>query len=346
MSRTTIKDLRARGLVWHYTTLEVLQLILASNTLLATEVRYQNDQREPETAREAIKEGLRKLSKDPAYSNFAHRTLRWDQLEREHHGFDRGRSGALLASSRFIFCASTDPDNLYAWRTYSGGSQTGCAIGIDPDAPLGVIGKKSEERAVSFAQWSDVIYNRRRLLEFSVAKLKAVGDLWNGENLRSIEEVSEQEKEGASGSNMLYPDYELSVLLQEYPEAVAEITAVAKHGSFRDEHETRITLSGVASGVTFTPGSHGPRPRVRLASTKQWGQVRKEPSDRLPIRAIVLAPNARPEAETTVDWLLHGHGYPIDAEAVVDEDGPTPLLYFNGAHTIDTFRSKHPFQDV
>lgn len=338
----SIKNLRARGLVWHYTTLEALQLILASNTLLATEVSYQNDQREPETAREAIQKGLRQLSKDPTYRDFAHGALRWDRLEREQHGFIRGRSGALLSSSRFIFCASTDPDNLYAWRTYSGGSQTGCAIGLDPDAPLGVIGNKAEDRSVSLARWSDVIYNRRHLLEFSVTKLKAVGDLWNAKN---VADVSEQEEEANAGPNR-DTDRAFAVLLIEYPEAVAEITAVAKHRSFRDEHETRITLSGVASGVTFTTGSHGPRPRVRLTTAKQWGQVRKEQSDRLPIRAIVLAPNARPEAERTVDWLLHGHGYPIDPKAVVDDEGPTPMLHFDGNHTIHIARSKHPFQDV
>lgn len=346
MRKTSIKSLRARNLVWHYTTLESLQLILQENTLLATEVSYQNDRREPQTADRAIRKALKKLGEDPAYSQFVKEAIRWDRLERENDHFMQGRSSALLAKSRFIFCASSEPDNLYAWRTYAAGSRTGCAIGLDPTEPLGVIGKASSPRPVDIARWSDVIYNSSHLLRLSMAKLRAVGDTWNDEHERSIARTRAQEKAGVPQSEIDSSDQAFGVLLTEYPAAVAEITAVAKHGSFQDEKETRITLSGNAADITFTPGSNGPRPRVKLVATSEWGQVRKTTTAPLPIRAIVLAPNAAEEARTTVDWLLLGHGYPIEREAVIFDHGPIPSMHFDSSKMIEIFRSKHPYQDV
>lgn len=52
-------------LVWHYTTLDTLALILQGNSLLATEVSFQNDIRETLTADAAFKEALEALQADP-----------------------------------------------------------------------------------------------------------------------------------------------------------------------------------------------------------------------------------------------------------------------------------------
>ena len=49
-----IEQLRGRRLVWQDTTLDTLQLISQGRTLSATEVSYQNDPREPQTAIDLI----------------------------------------------------------------------------------------------------------------------------------------------------------------------------------------------------------------------------------------------------------------------------------------------------
>lgn len=63
------EHVRARNLVWHYTTLEALQSILATNTLLATEVSYQNDPREPDTGVELVVEALSLLEVSTSVEN-------------------------------------------------------------------------------------------------------------------------------------------------------------------------------------------------------------------------------------------------------------------------------------
>lgn len=339
-------DLRAKKLVWHYTTLESLQLILQSGALLATEVSYQNDPREPETAVEAIEEALHELGKDAIYASFSRDALYWNRQLRENAGFLGGRVGELVNSSRFIFCASTDPDSLYAWRTYSAASRTGCAIGLDPDWPLGMIGDSAEGRSVNIAQWSEVIYDSTRLLQFSIDRLRAVGDAWNRESLRDDEWVAEQEAKGIPDHLVERNSYPFGILVLDLPKALAEITAVAKHGSFQDERETRVTVSDAAFGVVFTPGANGPRPRVRLAASPQWGDVMGAPTGRLPIRALVLAPDAGREALVTAQWLLYANKYPLDPLPEIDEDGPEPVMYFDDSQTVGIFRSAHPYRRV
>jgi hypothetical protein len=346
MSEASIEELVSRRLVWHYTTLESLQIILKTGTLLATEVSYQNDPREPDTANEAVRESLRELGTDPTYKAFSREALRWHLEWHDHNGFIRGGVGGLIGNSRFIFCASTDPDNLYAWRTYAAGSRTGCAIGIDPEAPLGTIGDTADDGSVGFRPWSEVIYEPHRLRQFSVEKLRAVADLWNREMRRLHEWIEAQHSGEAPERLEADTSPAFRYLLTDFAEAVADITAVAKHASFRDERETRVTLSDAAFAVVFSPGIDGPRPRVRLASSERWGQVMERPAGRLPIRAIVLAPNAKREARKTTEWLLYANNYPLDPEDSIDESGPVPVLRFDPKTAVGIFRSAHPYRDV
>lgn len=312
------------SLVWHYTTLEILQMILESGTLLATEVGYQNDSREPETANEAIGEALQSLLHDALYERFARSALAWLRTYRNSFGFLGENVGSLVSDSRFIFCASTDPDNLYAWRTYAGGSRTGCAIGLDPETPLSLIASSPQSPTIS--GWTKVIYEREDLLRFAVEKLRHLGDAWN--------------------SDMAAYDDGSGVLISDLAATRAEIAAVAKHGSFRDERETRLTVSDASGAVVFTSGASGPRPRVRLAAAEKWGGSTAEPQARLPIRAVILAPDAREQAVTTAQWLLYANGYPLDPEYDVDEAGAEPVLYKNHANVVTITRSKHPYRQV
>ncbi|MFJ4253740.1 hypothetical protein [Microbacterium sp. NPDC090003] len=127
------------GLIWHYTSLDVLATILESNCLLATEVSFQNDIRETVTADEALAAALTDLKADATMSAFAYSASRLlNDLDSGMHLSGSTESG-LLENSRFIVCASADSDSLYAWRTYGNTSSIGCAIGLDPSATLGVV---------------------------------------------------------------------------------------------------------------------------------------------------------------------------------------------------------------
>lgn len=340
-----LEHLRAKNLVWHYTTLEALQSILSTHTLLATEVSYQNDPREPETGVELVAETLSLLEDVPAYERFARAAQRWYHEWRNGNGHIQGRVGRLVGNSRFIFCASTDPDNLYAWRTYGAGLRTGCAIGLDPNVPLGMLADQSGHDVSTVAKWTEVIYDPKRRLEFAMGHLIVVGDAWK--NAAEVDdELAREHLRNGRPEHEAGEDSRFNVMFNELADAVSAITAVAKHQSFQDEREVRVTFADVANGVVFSPGARGPRPRIRLAASERWGQVVGSPQGLLPIRAIVLAPNAGREAATTAEWLLHAHDYPLDPYEFVDESGPEPILRSDPSTAIEIYRSTHPYRDV
>lgn len=336
----------AKELAWHYTTLDSLQLILESGNLLATEVSYQNDPLEPKTGQEVVAKALAFLRSDEEFGSFATRAHAWLDQYNSANGFIFGSTGELIEPSRFIFCASTDGDNLYAWRTYAANSRNGCAIGLDVGAPLGVIRPGKDEPAVESGRWRRVIYQEDELLKFAIDQLREAGRMWNKDKDEDERYAAEQLAAGAEPHEVEWERFSFYVLIHHLPQAIDEITAVAKHSSYRDEQEIRVTMSNASSGVMFTPGANGPRPRVRLASANTWGERLDSATKLLPIRAVMLAPNASTEAETTIRWLLYAYGYPLDPVEVIDESGPTPLMYQEPSSEVAIGRSRHPFRTV
>ncbi|WP_165971298.1 hypothetical protein [Microbacterium oleivorans] len=333
-------------LVWHYTTLDSLQLILESGSLMATEVSYQNDPREPETANEVIHEALQTLQGEKRYAAFATDAIRWRKQEHDSNGFIMGdATGALINGSRFIFCASVDPDNLYAWRTYAAGSQVGCAIGLDPLVPLGVV-SDTDQADVPMTSWRPVIYGEDELLAYATDRLRAVGDVWNAADAEDQVHVRRQVAAGVPHADAASDPTSFAVLVTDLASAASEVTAVAKHASFRDERETRLTVPDASFAVTFSPGRSGPRPRIRLGTAARWGQVVSTDRAPLPIRAITIAPNASRDAARTAQWLLLANGYPLDPVAVFDEDADQPTMRWDSTPVIKFFTSTHPYRDV
>lgn len=333
-------------LVWHYTTLDVLQQILQGGYLLASEVSYQNDPSEPETAEEIIQTALSIMAGEQRTGPFARRAMEWLCLWNSKNGFLMGQTGKLVHSSRFILCASTDGDSLYAWRTYSGTSNQGCAIGLDLRVPLGLVSPHTDQGPAAVSPWVAVMYDEKQRLDFALSKLREVSEVWMAEARRDVVAAREQEKLGVAETEVDREQHSFPVLLNELPAAISQITAVAKHLSFADERESRITVSDAAHGVVFTGGANGPRPRVRITTVDAWGDVVVAPFQRLPIRSVILAPTASGEAERTTMWLLHANGYPLDPVAEIDESGPEPVLRWDSSQTVSIRRSKHPFRSV
>lgn len=341
---SAIDRLRERELVWHYTTLDVLQQILESKTFLATEVSYQNDPREPETAEDAVDRALDELESDDDYRSFVREAKSWLADWRRRNGFIFGRLGELVNDARFILCASTDPDNMYAWRTYGAGTRLGCAIGLDPQVALGVVGDPSQSSATSVSPWNEVRYDGQDLHEYSFSLMKCVGEAWNESKAHDLELIRIAQDDGTDPQREHDPNFAFRILLEDFAQARSHISAVAKHASFRDERESRVTVSDVDSGLFFTPGSDGPRPRVRLGTAAGSDAVMASAEQQLPIRAIVLSPSSSRQAVTTVNWLLYANGYPLDPEFEVADEGATACR--DSSRVVEVHRSAHPYRDV
>lgn len=332
--------LRERGLVWHYTTLGALQQILESKSFLATEVSYQNDPLETETADAVLFQALDELACDSRYKKFTEAAKEWRQgsIARSNASGDLARD--LFSSARFLFCASSDPDSLYAWRTYSASSRAGCAIGIDPASPLGVVGNAKPMRPTRVSPWTQVDYTSTGVVERAKARLREIGDKW---------------VEDASASDYPYRSDSLRLWLLEFDPLLDDLTTRVKHSSYVEERESRLTVTGAEHAVMFTPGDTGPRPRIRLASARHWSTPVDEPSARLPIKAIVLSPTAPGQARKTIQWLLFANGYPLDVEFEVEEvevqraDGTTetgihPVPFTD--NVVDIYDSEHAYRIV
>lgn len=313
------------ALVWHYTSLDTLTRILDNNYLLATEVAFQNDIRETVTADSAFKAALDVLASDDGFSTFAHSAHRLlEDLDSGAH-LAGSTEAALTEKSRFIVCTSVDSDSLYAWRTYAGGNSIGCAIGLDPAVPLGVVDPDPPRWGYRLTSWTPVIYERDTITQVAVAELARLGTEWNRQ--------SDGTEDGSS--------YAFGLLVSHLDTVRSQIRALAKDPSFSDEREQRLTVEGIRrrTPLTFTPSTMGPRPHVRLAVAERWGQSinTATTAPRLPIRAVKLGPDAPQIAETSLQWLLMGHGYSLDA-----------LHISQGASTWEEsvliLRSAHPYR--
>ncbi|SDS76904.1 hypothetical protein [Microbacterium paraoxydans] len=318
------------ALVWHYTSLDTVNRILENNYLLATEVSFQNDIRETVTADDAFKEALDVLSADPSFSRFVGSTRQL--LGDLENGMHLGGSldGALVDNARFILCSSGDPDSLYAWRTYGTSGAIGCAIGLDPAVPLGVVVDPTHAAGgYPVRGWTEVIYSPETVAQIAEAELITLGNSWN------LEMSGEDEQAAASAFNLLITHLEM---------ARSRVRAVAKDPSFADERERRVTMEGIGRvspmPLTFTPSSMGPRPHVRLATAPTWGSVvpGAHSAPRLPIRAIKLGPDAPEIAEVSAQWMLRANGYYLDG-IPVRSGWPD-----DWEHTVIVARSRHPYR--
>lgn len=294
---------RTGGLVWHYTSLGVLQRILENGSFYATEVNFQNDITETQTADDAFAAALAELEAIEEHAAYV-RSIRgmfkiWDGEPDTFTSVYSARRDNLTNDARFIFCASQEPDHLYAWRTYGSKTDIGCAIGILPSARFDVAGGGSQARV---AKWQKVIYDRDALVELAKDRILKKKAVWEGERERGP---------GHEGMYPLYLDIEFVRTL---------LRARGKDASFVDEHEQRITVVDARDDtkIVTTTSAMGPRPHVELVP-----RIReKDDADvTLPIRAIRLGPDAPQSAVKATEWLLHANGYPLDPVAELSYPG-------------------------
>lgn len=318
-------------LVWHYTTLDTLTHILQSNSLLATEVSFQNDIRETTTADDAFREVLDRLHGTDDYRVFATEALRFLDDEDTWEPFVPSPTHALTRNARFIVCAAGEPDSLYAWRTYAQ-QGIGCAIGLDPDVPLGIVDPTGTRHRVR--HWRKVVYSPGQVRKEAQRILLRLADEWRN---RAGDMATQHDLDEAFG-----------VLVLNLVDARSRVRAIAKDPSFKDEDERRVTVESVSRhALMTTPSNMGPRPHVRLVAVEdgRWGDavIRADLAPKLPIRAIRLGPNAPESADAATQWLLFANGYPLDP-VHVDEDNVRPGSELTWEHAVVIDRSDHPYR--
>lgn len=286
-------------LIWHYTTMGNLVNILQSRTLYATEVNFLNDIRETVAADELFSSALDVVGKSGAQyaKTFA-------SLSRDLRNLDESRMvpNSVFEEheiSRFILCASKDPDSLYAWRTYASKGDVACAIGLDPEIPLVPLVSNSESKG----NWQQVRYDAKNLLGETVSRLNSCLDDF-------AKEVND--------------DYPVPLPFGSM-DILEDLRSRCKDPNFAQEREVRIThLKPELSLIKFIAHPMGPRPHLPLGvraggdpadgKTASWAE--------LPIRGIKLGPEAPDTAIASAKWLLEANGYstrPVELFTYDDE---------------------------
>ncbi|WP_202564032.1 DUF2971 domain-containing protein [Agreia sp. COWG] len=313
-------------LVWHYTTLETLELILRSQTLLATEASFQNDPNEASYARDLIAEGLERAENRHRGIGRQLKSIAANSESPYSVGLNLER---LLSGSRFLLCASSDGDSMYCWRTYGAVGSIGCAIGLDPAVFLGVRGSGGEVPAA----WQSVTYSKDKLEDLIDDRIDEIA-----KNYLATESIGH-------GPN-------LGELIVGYDDIQSLVFSLAKSPSYENEKESRITVTRPpAEALSFGAGPFGPRPRVALRTlTPQTGGP-TENGEALPIQEIRLGPAAPRGAELSLRWVLATHGYSLDGleeyEEYENERGEViPNRRLNRDRAVRVSRSQHAYRDM
>ncbi|MCP2032606.1 hypothetical protein L1277_002716 [Okibacterium sp. HSC-33S16] len=315
-----------KNLVWHYTTLETLEKILSTQTLLATEANFQNDPNEVSYAQSMITAALeRARGRHKGAGNFL--------VDLAKHLNDPPYSSVnldrLLDGSRFLLCGSADGDSMYCWRTYGAIGDVSCAVGLDPAVPLGI--KESTSRQKT--SWQSVSYSTKEL-QNQVDSL--------------IDQIIEEYQESGVGDEA--PNH--GVLITGYSSIQTLILSAAKSPSYADEREFRITVTDPPrTAIRFGAGKAGPRPRVGLTTLAPSPGGPTEDENALPIREIRLGPTAPLGAEQSLRWILAAYGYSLDGvqefEMYEDERGNTVRnARLNQSRRVRVSLSEHAFRDV
>jgi hypothetical protein len=314
------------NLVWHYTTLETLEKILSTQTLLATEANFQNDPNEVSYAQGILHAAIARAVEKHQSAGRSLKNL-------ASHFANPGKSivnlDRLLESSRFLLCGSDDGDSMYCWRTYGAVGSVGCAIGLDPVVPLGVKGMRGEQRTT----WEPVSYSASNLEDKVDRQIDTI--------------VHEYEQSGSEADGRDFGE-----LISGYASIETLILSVAKSPSYADEKESRITVMNPPSAaIGFGAGRSGPRPRVALTTLAPSPGGPSEDENALPIREIRLGPTSPRGAERSLRWILAAHGYSLDGvhefSGYDDERGsPIRHVWLNEDRIVRISLSEHAFQDV
>lgn len=309
-----LPEIDPRELVWHYTDGHGLVSILSGHTLWATSSAFLNDRQEIQLGGELVAQRIRELAEGDTSGLLA--KIADKVATSAEHGEGPG------TADFYILSASQEHDSLAMWRLYGGAAES-YAIGLDPSAPLAVLGdadtptRREDGLYLHHEPWQPVRYAE----EEQIALVDGVVQALPG-TLQRLGDVARDE----TFDPQQPPTPELGQEVAQLLDDLQELLFLIKHPGFVDERETRYRVVLVTGGperrtvpeieaklLSYRPTTYGIAPFVRLTGgdPDSSAQVTPDPSP-LPIRAVAISPSPNGDESTgSLRRLLVRHGYDV-----------------------------------
>jgi hypothetical protein len=293
--------------VWHYTSLDALQAMLASGTIWATEAHFTTDPTEFVHARDVANSFLNSLNPGALADKEAKRAA----LDLVRMAFDEG---ALSTSETEVFIASfTSARDLKSqWIAYAdSGKGVSIAFALSNIRPPKVL-----DSAVTFAPCVYTPVQKENLIQAALTHImRTTGDIFHRANNRPW--IAEQDKRwksvdriyGLESNQETWSSAFLQRCALEIRPAIIRscydllrIASHCKHPSFFEEHEWRLALPHTKA-LTFARSKveYRNKPPIPYVAHKIMGL------DRLPITEVMIGPYCQ-EREKVKD-LMKEYGY-------------------------------------
>lgn len=302
-------------LVWHYTDGHGLVSILSGHALWATSSAFLNDRQEIALGGELVARRIRELADGDDSGVLAR--LAAKVTTSTEHGEGPG------TADFYILSASRHHDSLAMWRLYGGAAES-YAIGLDPAAPLAVLGDadlpvgRENGLYLHHEPWQPVRYQEAEQVALVDGVVQALPGI--------LERLGPVARDQAFDPQQP-PSPELGHQIERLLDDIQEMLFLIKHPGFVDERESRYGVVLVTGGrerrsipeiearlLSYRPTAYGIAPFVRLTGGDPDGgvvQVRPDPSP-LMVRAVAISPspNGR-ESTASLRRLLVRHGYDV-----------------------------------
>jgi hypothetical protein len=266
--------------LWHYTTGTSLLAILNSNRLYATQVACLNDSTEIHYGTNLLREAFGTLQSDQSLGENERKLL----AEVVRNATPTAVMPINAASKWFVTCFSQLRDDLSQWRAYSGG-ENGFAIGFTAGGFFRLGGPHN------------------------LVKVNYDGDLHRKLAAKIARATLQFFKEGLAKRAGAAQDWPNEFLV-EWDMMLSYLTPMVKDPAFQSEREYRITYQLMLEDlphVTFIQKSSLISRHLPRAYISEFGE---SPSDRLPIKEILVGPGRHKEiSAVSVDTLLKQKGY-------------------------------------
>lgn len=266
--------------LWHYTTGTSLLAILNSNRLYATQVSCMNDSTEVRYGTNLLREAFSTLQSDGSLDENERILL----AEIVRNTTPTAVMPINAASMWFVSCFSQQRDDLSQWRAYSGG-ENGFAIGFTAGGFF------------------------RLGAPHNLVKVNYDGDLHRKLAAKIARATLQFFKEGLAKRTGAAQDWQTE-FLGEWDMMLSYLTPMVKDPAFQSEHEYRITYQLKVEDLPdlkFVQKSSLISRHLPLAFASEFGE---SPSDRLPIKEILVGPSRHKEiSAVSVHTLLRQKGY-------------------------------------
>lgn len=263
-----VKDEEFVNSLYHYTSTEVLNIILQTSTFRASNIFYLNDSKEYTT-------GLEKLKNIFADNDEYSKILK--KMEK-----DDGKSFPGLYTISF----SKEPDSLHQWITYA--KESGVAIELD----LELLNTDTKEWVLKQdLQGDDLIGSS------PIGIIKPLKYLGEEDWFQKISQALMNEKSDLK-NNQIEQETVKEILLRM-------IASYIKNDSFKSENEFRITVfplreGNVYSKIMYFPYKGALRPFLDVSFALRNNETLKKC---LPIKSIVVGPSGK--QQVVFDSIVH-----------------------------------------